>query len=75
MNLYRLLGERSAAGKPVRVALIGAGKFGSMFLSQVPHTRGTRGPRHRRPRSGTRTRGLPDGRLGCGADRGNDIHR
>jgi predicted homoserine dehydrogenase-like protein len=44
MNLYRLLGERSAAGKPVRVALIGAGKFGSMFLSQVPHTRGLEVP-------------------------------
>jgi predicted homoserine dehydrogenase-like protein len=40
MNLFSLLAERHAAGKPVRVALIGAGKFGSMFLSQVPHTRG-----------------------------------
>ena len=40
MNLFRLLQARHAAGKPVRVALIGAGKFGSMFLSQVPHTRG-----------------------------------
>ena len=44
MNLYRLLAERNAAGKPVRVALIGAGKFGSMFLSQVPHTRGLEVP-------------------------------
>jgi predicted homoserine dehydrogenase-like protein len=40
MNLYQLLRARHAAGKPVRVALIGAGKFGSMFLSQVPHTPG-----------------------------------
>ncbi len=40
MNLSHLLGARHAAGKPVRVALIGAGKFGSMFLSQVPHTPG-----------------------------------
>jgi predicted homoserine dehydrogenase-like protein len=40
MNLYHLLSDRQAAGKPVRVALIGAGKFGSMFLSQVPHTAG-----------------------------------
>ena len=40
MNLYRLLAARHAAGKPVRVALIGAGKFGSMFLSQVPHVPG-----------------------------------
>jgi predicted homoserine dehydrogenase-like protein len=36
MNLYRLARERAAAGKPVRVGLIGAGKFGSMFLNQVP---------------------------------------
>src|SRR3974390_895960 len=40
MNLYRLLNARAAAGKPVRVALIGAGKFGSVFRSRVPHTRG-----------------------------------
>ena len=44
MNLYRLLNARAAAGKPVRVALIGAGKFGSMFLSQVPHTPGLEVP-------------------------------
>ena len=36
MNLHRLLRERAADGRPVRVGLIGAGKFGSMFLSQVP---------------------------------------
>ncbi len=40
MNLHHLLNKRHAAGKPVRVVLIGAGKFGSMFLSQVPHTPG-----------------------------------
>src|ERR1700758_3077201 len=40
MNLYSLLQARQKAGKPVRVALIGAGKFGSMFLSQVPHMPG-----------------------------------
>ena len=44
MNLSRLLQARAVAGKPVRVALIGAGKFGSMFLSQVPHTRGLEVP-------------------------------
>ena len=27
-----------AAGRPVRVGLIGAGKFGSMFLAQIPHS-------------------------------------
>jgi predicted homoserine dehydrogenase-like protein len=36
MNLQAMLAARSAAGKPVRVGLIGAGKFGSMFLAQVP---------------------------------------
>src|SRR6185312_5260904 len=40
MNLHRLLQKRLAAGRPVRVGLIGAGKFGSMFLSQVPTTPG-----------------------------------
>jgi len=40
MNLYRMLQRRHADGHPVRVVLIGAGKFGSMFLSQVPHTPG-----------------------------------
>src|SRR5712671_7179332 len=40
MNLHRLLQERAEAGRPVRVGLIGAGKFGSMFLSQVPTIRG-----------------------------------
>ncbi|HLI99731.1 MAG TPA: Gfo/Idh/MocA family oxidoreductase, partial [Bradyrhizobium sp.] len=40
MNLSSLLKARYAAGKPVRTALIGAGKFGSMFLAQVPHTPG-----------------------------------
>ncbi len=40
MNLHSLLNKRAAAGRPVRVGLIGAGKFGSMFLSQVPNTPG-----------------------------------
>jgi predicted homoserine dehydrogenase-like protein len=40
MNLYRLLAERAAAGTPVRVGLIGAGKFGSMFLAQARRTPG-----------------------------------
>jgi len=40
MNLYGLLQKRAAAGRPIRVGLIGAGKFGSMFLSQVPTTHG-----------------------------------
>jgi predicted homoserine dehydrogenase-like protein len=40
MNLHRLLLQRAAEKKPLRVALIGAGKFGSMFLSQVQRTPG-----------------------------------
>ena len=40
MNLHALLNQRQTAGKPVRVGLIGAGKFGSMYLSQVKHTPG-----------------------------------
>ena len=36
MSLYRLSQQRAAGGRPVRVALIGAGKFGSMFLNQAP---------------------------------------
>ena len=40
MNLSRLLAARAEAGNPVRVGLIGAGKFGTMFLAQVRLTRG-----------------------------------
>jgi predicted homoserine dehydrogenase-like protein len=40
MSLYQSLLKRHDEGRPVPVALIGAGKFGSMFLSQVPHTPG-----------------------------------
>jgi len=40
MNLHKLLLEREAAGRPLRVGLIGAGKFGSMFLAQAQRTRG-----------------------------------
>lgn len=35
MNLDALLRARAADGRPVRVGLIGAGKFGAMFLSQA----------------------------------------
>jgi predicted homoserine dehydrogenase-like protein len=40
MNLHRLLQDRAAQGRPVRVVLIGAGKFGSMYLSQARRTPG-----------------------------------
>ena len=38
MNLYRKLLER--ADKPLRVGVIGAGKFAAMYLAQVPKTPG-----------------------------------
>lgn len=40
MNLHRLLQARAEAQQPLRVGLIGAGKFGSMFLAQAPHRHG-----------------------------------
>lgn len=40
MNFHRLLQQRSDDGKPLRVLLIGAGKFGSMFLAQARRTPG-----------------------------------
>jgi len=42
LNLHRLLKQREERGAPLRVGLIGAGKFGSMYLSQVRHTPGVR---------------------------------
>src|SRR5258705_2376017 len=68
MNLSHLLNARRAAGKPVRVALIGAGKFGSMFLSQLPHTPGLEVPvivdlDPERAREACRTVGWDDARI------------
>ncbi|UHC18118.1 SAF domain-containing protein [Methylobacterium currus] len=40
MSLYHKLAARAEAGHPVRIGVIGAGKFGSMFLSQAPRTPG-----------------------------------
>jgi predicted homoserine dehydrogenase-like protein len=40
MNLHRLLQEREGQGRPLRVGLIGAGKFAAMYLAQVPNTPG-----------------------------------
>jgi predicted homoserine dehydrogenase-like protein len=40
MNLFSKLREREASGRPLRIGLIGAGKFGSMYLAQVPRTPG-----------------------------------
>src|SRR4029453_5615528 len=40
MNLHKLLVARGAEGRPLRVGLIGAGKFGAMYLAQAKHTPG-----------------------------------
>jgi len=40
MNLARLLRKRAEEGRPVRVGVIGAGKFSSMFLAQARTTPG-----------------------------------
>jgi predicted homoserine dehydrogenase-like protein len=40
MSLSSMLRERAAAGRPIRIAQVGAGKFGTMFLSQVRLTPG-----------------------------------
>ena len=40
MNLYAKLLERQADGRPIRIGLIGAGKFGAMYLHQVLRTPG-----------------------------------
>jgi predicted homoserine dehydrogenase-like protein len=40
MNLHRMLQARAAADRPVRIGQVGAGKFGTMFLSQCRVTTG-----------------------------------
>jgi len=40
MNLYSKLQQRAAQGKPLRIGVIGAGKFGAMYIAQVPRTPG-----------------------------------
>ena len=44
MNLSRMLAARAGAGNPVRVGLIGCGKFGAMFLAQAGRTAGMHVP-------------------------------
>ena len=40
MNLHRMLHQRQEAGTPLRVGVIGAGKFGTMYLAQARRTPG-----------------------------------
>jgi predicted homoserine dehydrogenase-like protein len=79
MNLHAMLAARAAAGNPVRVGLIGAGKFGSMFLAQAPSLPGLEiaviadlDPE--RARAACRTVGWDLGRIGRTrfAERGRD---
>ena len=70
MNLSSMLRERAAAGKPIRIGQIGAGKFGTMFLSQVRltpgmHLTGLADLMPARAQGAARRR-----RLAAGADRG-----
>ena len=72
MNLHAKLLERDAAGRPVTVGVIGAGKFGTMFLSQARLTAGM----HivavadldvARARSQLKTAGWPDAQYAAGS--------
>ena len=69
MNLQSKLAARVAAGKPVRVGLVGAGKFGSMFLSQVLHIPGLEVA----VISEVGQAGLPQCRLGRGTHRTHKV--
>ena len=40
MSLHTQLQQRAAAGKPIRIGLIGAGKFGSMYLAAAAYNGG-----------------------------------
>ena len=40
MSLFNKLQQRAADKHPIRIGLIGAGKFGSMYLAQIPRTPG-----------------------------------
>ncbi|MBM3732474.1 MAG: flagellar biosynthesis protein FlgA [Acidimicrobiia bacterium] len=68
MNLHALLGARAAAGKPLRVGLIGAGKFGAMFLAQARrtpglHLLGVADLSPERARAALKTTGWPEERI------------
>jgi predicted homoserine dehydrogenase-like protein len=71
MNLHRLLARRAEADEPVRVGLIGGGKFGTMFLAQARltpglHVLGVADLRPDRARASMQDAGWPDRALGSG---------
>jgi predicted homoserine dehydrogenase-like protein len=68
MNLHRMLAQRADAGEPIRVGLIGAGKFGTMFLAQARvtpglHVLGVADLQPARARGFMRDAGWPDEQL------------
>ena len=82
MNLHAKLLEREAAARPVTVGLIGAGKFGTMFLAQARLTRGLHVAgvadlNVARAKSQLKTAGWPEGSYGASfARRGaQEAHR
>jgi predicted homoserine dehydrogenase-like protein len=46
MNLFSMMNKRAEDGNPIRIGMIGAGKFGTMFLSQVRKLGGYPPDRH-----------------------------
>jgi predicted homoserine dehydrogenase-like protein len=71
MNLHHLLSERAEAGRPVRVGLIGCGKFGTMFLAQARltpglHVLGVADLNPDRARRSLQGAGWPDEQLAAG---------
>jgi predicted homoserine dehydrogenase-like protein len=78
MNLHAKLLERETAGRPVTVGLIGAGKFGTMFMAQVRltsgmHLVGVADLDIARARSQLKSAGWPD--EGCAAASLDDAHK
>ena len=77
MSLHRQLQSRAAEGRPIRVGVIGAGKFGTMFLSQAHRLPGVQvvgvadlDPA--RARANMILAGWPEDRLGPGSCRLTD---
>jgi predicted homoserine dehydrogenase-like protein len=75
MNFFGLLSRRAEAGKPIRVGVIGGGKFGTMFLAQARvtpglHVLGVADLKPDRARASMRGAGWPEEQLAapdCGA--------
>ena len=70
MNIFTLLKARAAEKRPLRVGLIGAGKFGAMFLSQALrtpglHVLGIADLSAARARAALKETGWPDERIGA----------